>query len=185
MRIYFEYPLATEENMKAVQEAINTEKDIFDLFDEEVIWDCIAVLSGNKNTPWVVLDHMDGHEQYSPDDWQVAVIDDYVGTCEFLRSLSDRDELAIKIQEFGHQDRVLLIEWHSEGGWDYYWVNTDGEMLDEGGVYCNLDEDGNWDGRDVPLDEAVRAILRDYQIPINCKMSLLPNFQELWDKATE
>lgn len=187
MRIYFDYPLATEENMSAVQAAINAGKEsdeLEEMFDEEVLWDCVAVLSGNKDTPWALLDHMDGHEQYSTEVWQHEIIYDYIGQCEFLRSLSDRDELAIKIREFGHQDRVLLIEWFGQdGGWDYYLVNANGEMLDEGGVYCREDEDA--DNSDIPLDEAVRAILRGYQIPMNCTMSLLPNYRELKDKALD
>ncbi len=91
MRIYFDYPLATEKNMKAVQDAIVSGKDIYELvevFDDEVLWDCVAVLSGNKDTPWAVLDHMDEKEQYSPDDWQRDIIDKYIENCEFLRSLS-------------------------------------------------------------------------------------------------
>ncbi len=85
MRIFFDYPLATEENMKAVQAAIDAGKDLFELselFDENVLWDCVAVLSGNKDTPWALLDHMNGHEQISIEDWQSAIEDNYIGYCQ-------------------------------------------------------------------------------------------------------
>ena len=81
MRIYFDYPLATEENMKAVQDAIDSGKasdELFDLFDENTLWDCIVILSGNKDTPWALLDHMDGHEQNGIEDWQAEFIDEYI-----------------------------------------------------------------------------------------------------------
>ena len=81
MRIYFDYPLATEENVKAVQEAINSGKEIYELyemFDENTIWDCITALSGNIDTAWALLDHMNGHEQYSLEDWQYDLIAEYV-----------------------------------------------------------------------------------------------------------
>ena len=85
MRIYFDYPLATEENMKAVQNAINSGKDsdeLLDMFDENVLWDCVVMLSGNKDTPWAVLEHMDGNVQTSIEDWQETVIDDYIEQCQ-------------------------------------------------------------------------------------------------------
>ena len=81
MRIYFDYPLATEENMKAVQDAINSDKDIYELeemFGDEMLWDCVAVLSGNKDTPWALLDHMDGNRQYQTEVWQSEVIGEYI-----------------------------------------------------------------------------------------------------------
>ena len=43
MKIKFEYPLATEENMKAIQDAIKAGTDVetlFSMFDEEMLWDC-------------------------------------------------------------------------------------------------------------------------------------------------
>ena len=161
MRIYFDYPLATEENMKAVQDAINAGKDFCDLtemFDENTLWDCIAVLSGNKDTCWALLDHLDGHEQTSTEDWQSEIIGNYIGICEFLRSLSDHDEVAIQIRNYVHQDMVLLIQRFSDGGWDYYLVNTDGKTLDEGGVYGD---------ENTPLDEAIRELLKEYEIPMD------------------
>ena len=82
MRIFFDYPLATEENMKAVQDAINTGKEfdeLIEMFDTAVLWDCIVILSGNKDTPWVILDYMDGHEQYNIEAWQCEIIEDYLG----------------------------------------------------------------------------------------------------------
>ena len=81
MRIYFDYPLATEENMKAVQTAINAGMDTCDLiesFGENVVWDCVVVLSGNKDTPWALLDHINGHEQTEIENWQSKFIDDYI-----------------------------------------------------------------------------------------------------------
>ena len=172
MRIYFEYPLATEENMKAVQDAVDSGKDICELvemFDEEVLWDCVAVLSGNKDTPWAVLDHMDGYEQYSPEGWQREVIDDYIGACEFLRSLSDRDELAIRIE-----DKILLIQSYSEGGWDAYLVNERGELLEDGGILGD---------EKTPIEEVIRELLQEYQMPMDRPITLLPNFRELWERA--
>ena len=81
MRIFFDYPLATEENMKAVQEAINSGKDEYDLaemFGENTVWDCIAVLSGNKDTCWALLDRLDGHVQTSTEDWQFEIVSEYI-----------------------------------------------------------------------------------------------------------
>ena len=172
MRIYFDYPHATEENMKAVQDAINAGKDIdelTDLFDEEVLWDCVVVLSGNKDTPWALLDHMNGHEQTSIEDWQFGIIDGYIGTCDYLRSLPDNDELAIKVK-----DIILLISRYSDGGWDYYLLDNSGNLIDEGGVYGD---------ENTPMDEAIRGILETYQIPMNQSMTLLSNFRDLWDRA--
>lgn len=45
MTINYDYPLATEENMKAVQEAIDAGTDIetiFSMFDEELLWDTVV-----------------------------------------------------------------------------------------------------------------------------------------------
>ena len=81
MRVFFDYPLATEENMKAIQEAINSGKDEYDLaemFGENTIWDCVAVLSGNKDTCWALLDHLDGHVQTSTEDWQFEIVSEYI-----------------------------------------------------------------------------------------------------------
>lgn len=85
MRIFFDYPLATEENMKAVQAAIDAGKDIFELADEfgaEVVWDCIAVLSGNQDTTWALLDDMDGSEQCSPEEWQYEMMENHIQKCQ-------------------------------------------------------------------------------------------------------
>ena len=90
MRIKFEYPLATEENMKAVQDAINAgmeDYDLCELFDEEMVWDCVTVLSGNKDTPWALLDHMDGNLQTALEDWQHEVVGDYVGECQTKKTV--------------------------------------------------------------------------------------------------
>lgn len=83
MRIYFDYPLATEENMKAVQKAIEAgteEWDLIEMFGENVVWDCVAVLSGNKETPWALLDCMNGHDLIGYEDWQSDVVNDYIET---------------------------------------------------------------------------------------------------------
>ena len=98
MRIYFDYPLATEENMHAVQKAIDAgcnDCDLDELFDETVLWDCIAVLSGNKDTPWALLDHMDGNEQIGMEDWQSEVVNNYIYNCQLMQSLHDNDGLAL------------------------------------------------------------------------------------------
>ena len=81
MRIYFDYPLATEENMKAVQDAINAGKDtdeLVEMFGEEVTWDCAVVLSGKNETPWALLDHMEGNRQTEIEDWQYEIIGDFI-----------------------------------------------------------------------------------------------------------
>ena len=81
MRIKFEYPMATEENMKAVQEAIYAGMDAAELLDsflEEVVWDCVVVLSGNENTPWALLDNMEGDRQTSIEEWQYEIVENYV-----------------------------------------------------------------------------------------------------------
>ncbi len=83
MRIYFDYPNATEENMKTIQEAIdqgNDTEELFELFDENVVWDCLVVMTGNRNTPWALLDKMDGHEQYGIEGWQYEMIDEFIDT---------------------------------------------------------------------------------------------------------
>lgn len=83
MRIYYEYPMATEENMKTIQDAINAGMDIANLLDnfpEEMVWDCVVVLSGNKDTTWQVFDWMDGNLQTRVEDWQIDYIDDYIAT---------------------------------------------------------------------------------------------------------
>ena len=108
MRIYFDYPLATEENMHAVQKAIDAGYkacDLVELFDENVLWDCIVVLSGNKDTPWALIEHMDGHEQISMEDWQSELVDDYINNCHLMQSLHDDDGLTLQIC-----DKILLIE---------------------------------------------------------------------------
>lgn len=81
MRIYFDYPLATKENIKAVQDAINEGKDTDELmriFDEEMLWDCIVVLSGNEKTPWGLLEDMDDNAQITIEDWQYDFIGEYI-----------------------------------------------------------------------------------------------------------
>ena len=81
MKVYFEYPLATKENMKAVQDAIDIGSDIdtiFNLFDDELLWDCYVVMSGQQNTPWQVFDWQEGNEQYRTEDWQQEGIENYL-----------------------------------------------------------------------------------------------------------
>ena len=81
MRIYFDYPYATEENMNAVQDAINAGKDIDELvemFDDEVLWDCVVVLSGNKDTTWSILFNIEGSEQTNIEDWQSEFIEEFI-----------------------------------------------------------------------------------------------------------
>ncbi len=81
MRIKFEYPMATEENMKAIQNAINAGMDAAELLDsflEEVVWDCVVVLSGNENTPWALLDNMEGDRQITIEDWQYEIVENYL-----------------------------------------------------------------------------------------------------------
>lgn len=83
MRIYYEYPMATEENMRKIQDAINAGMDTADLLDafpEEMVWDCVVVLSGIKDTTWQVFDWMDGNLQTRVEDWQIDYIDDYIAT---------------------------------------------------------------------------------------------------------
>ena len=85
MRIYFEYPLATEGNTKAVQEAINAGNDyeeLLEMFDEDVLWDCVVVLSEKEDTPWCLFDHMDGNRQTSIEDWQSDYIEEYIYKCQ-------------------------------------------------------------------------------------------------------
>ena len=81
MIIKFEYPMATEENMKAIQKAINAgmgAAELLDSFLEEVVWDCVVVLSGNKDTPWGLLYNMDGNHQTAIEDWQYEIVESYV-----------------------------------------------------------------------------------------------------------
>ena len=81
MRVFFDYPLATEENMKAVQDAINSGKDyeeLDEMFGSETLWDCIAVLSGNRDTVWSVFDYMSGNDQTEIEDWQSNLIEKYI-----------------------------------------------------------------------------------------------------------
>jgi hypothetical protein len=86
MRVFFDYPLATEENLKAVQDAINSGKsagDLIDMFGEEVVWDCYVILSGNKDTTWALLDGMDGdHQSGDLEEWQNESIESYVEDCQ-------------------------------------------------------------------------------------------------------
>ena len=96
MRVYFDYPLATVENMKAVQNAIdagtNDVCDLIDMFGENVVWDCVVMLSGNEDTPWAVFDRMDGHEQAGIECWQGEIIDDYISKCQILGKKELRKE---------------------------------------------------------------------------------------------
>lgn len=83
MTIHYEYPLATEENMKAVQNAIDTNIDIYtliDMFDEEVLWDCYVVITGQQNTPWQVFEWQKGNEQYRIEDWQREGIESFISS---------------------------------------------------------------------------------------------------------
>lgn len=154
MRIIFDYPLATEENMKTIQDAINFGKDqseLVEMFGENMVWDCIAVLSGNKDTPWALLEHMDGHEQIGYEDWQSEVVEKYLAQCEILQSSkipADMAKAAIKVQ-----NRVLLIQDFTEG-WDYYLLDDNGHIVDEGGVIDVLD---------APLGETIKLLIKDYR----------------------
>ena len=81
MRIYFDYPLATEENIQVVQNAINEGKDIeelLDIFDDEMLWDCVVVLSGCQDLTWSILFNLDGPEQTHIEDWQSEFIEKYI-----------------------------------------------------------------------------------------------------------
>ena len=81
MRVYYDYPLATEENMRAVQAAIESGTDIdtmFSLFDEETLWDCYIVMSGQQDTIWQVFDWQNGNEQYRIEDWQQEGIENFL-----------------------------------------------------------------------------------------------------------
>ena len=83
MRIKFEYPMATEENMKKIKDAIYagmTSIMLLDAFPEEMVWDCVVVLSDNKDATWQVFDWMDGNLQTRVEDWQIDYIDDYIAT---------------------------------------------------------------------------------------------------------
>ena len=55
-----------------------TPSELLDSFKEELVWDCIAVLSGNNDTVWAVFDYMDGNRQTIIEDWQYEIINDYV-----------------------------------------------------------------------------------------------------------
>lgn len=80
MRVFYDYPLATEENMKAVQAAIESGADvdtIFGMFDEELLWDCYIVMSGQDDTAWQVFDWQNGNEQYRIEDWQQEGLESY------------------------------------------------------------------------------------------------------------
>ena len=81
MRIYFDYPYATEENMKAVQDAINAGKgtdELVEIFDDEVLWDCVVVLSEYEDSTWQLLENMDANAQTRIEDWQYEFIEDYI-----------------------------------------------------------------------------------------------------------
>lgn len=81
MRIYFDYPLATEENMKAIQDAINSGKtadELDEMFGSVMVWDCIVVLSGKDDTTWEVFDSMKDNFQTDIEDWQRDIIDGFL-----------------------------------------------------------------------------------------------------------
>ena len=81
MTINYDYPLATEENMKAVQEAIDAGTDIetiFSMFDEELLWDCYIVMSGQDGIVWQVFDWQKGNEQYRIEDWQLDSLENFL-----------------------------------------------------------------------------------------------------------
>ncbi len=155
MRIYFDYPLATEENMKAVHDAINAGKDVEELvdqFDSEVVWDCVVMLSGNKDTPWLVFDNMVDNVQTHTEDWQEWMIGNYVFKQQLLQSCvtpkDGRTEYAFRIDS-----KYFLIRDH-EDGWEYYLLNSDYEVL----------EDGVEDDLDLPLGEAVKRLLEEFHL---------------------
>ena len=81
MKVSFEYPLATEENMKAVQDAIDGGNDIdtiFEMFDDVLLWNCYVVMSGQQDTPWQVFSWQDEDEQYRIEDWQWEGIEKFL-----------------------------------------------------------------------------------------------------------
>ena len=168
MRIKFEYPMATEENMKAVQAAIDAgmkTAELLDSFLEEVVWDCVVVLSGNEDTPWAVLGNMEGNRQTVIEDWQCDVIDDYIAKSLTLKSkatVGDNVYFAI-----GIQDKVLLITDRNNDdddyGWDYRLLYIDGNEIDAGGVYESYDKS---------LGEMIEEILKEYYLPSDCNWKL-------------
>ncbi len=81
MRIFFDYPLATDENIKAVKEAINTgidAEELFEMFDDVMLWDCLVVISGQQDIQWNVFHWQDGNEQYRIEDWQIDGIEVFI-----------------------------------------------------------------------------------------------------------
>ena len=164
MRVYFDYPLATEENLKAVQAAIDSGKtadELEEMFSIEVVWDCIAVLSGNRETAWAVLDNMEGNRQTVIEDWQYDVINDYIAKSLTLKSkatVGDNVYFAI-----GIQDKVLLITDRNNDdddyGWDYRLLDIDGNEIDAGGVYESYDKS---------LGEMIEELLEEYNLPSDC-----------------
>ena len=52
-----------------------------------MVWDCVAVMSGNKDTTWALLDHMDGNRQIETEDWQDEIIDDFIVKNQTLHSM--------------------------------------------------------------------------------------------------
>ena len=67
--------------MKALQDAIDCGKDIytiFEMFDEELLWDCYVVMSGQQDTPWQVFDWQEEDEQYRIEDWQQDRIENFL-----------------------------------------------------------------------------------------------------------
>ena len=174
MRIKFEYPMATEENMKAVQDAINAGMDNCDLceaFGEEMVWDCIAVLSGNKDTTWALLDHMDGNRQTGTEDWQSEICDDYIAKSQTLFSKkTPQNGIAYAI---GIIDKVLIVyaredmslkdEKDTEWCWDYHLLNRDGAVIDEGEILG---------GEETPLGEIIVGVLKEYNLSTDCNWEL-------------
>ena len=67
--------------MKALQDAIDCGKDIytiFEMFDEELLWDCYVVTSGQQDTPWQVFDWQEEDEQYRIEDWQQDRLENFL-----------------------------------------------------------------------------------------------------------
>ncbi len=174
MRIKFEYPMATEENMKAVQDAINAGMDNCDLceaFGAEMVWDCIAVMSGNKDTTWALLDHMDGNNQIETEEWQVEIIDDFIVKNQTLHSMRTPENgigYAIGINDkvliiFACEDMSINNEKNTEWCWDYHLLNDNGTVIDEGGILGD---------EETTLGEAIEEVLKEYNLPTDCEWKL-------------
>ncbi len=135
------------------------------------------VLSGNENTPWALLDHMDGNLQYSIEDWQHEIIDDYIVKSQTDDSIVKSQTLYSKVTPLigteyaiGIQDKVLLIfdcdgscEAYEGCSWDYCLLDVDGNEIDAGGQY---------DDEEKPLGELIEELLKEYNLSAACNWEL-------------